>query len=250
MCEKSSTIRVTATDVSNEKSSPLSADPLQNRCKMSSCEDHHRLDPDLIDFAMASPDIPKSPLAAALQTEYSDNLLDSELPALEQKLQTAKDNRIMNSVNNTTVDVEDILISLDDEIATVSKPNNGHSTLQRSSSEILLDLCHRIEDRKLNRSVSCDNLEAMIILKELDEVLNASLTEERYGEDVVPDAEVIDEGVDEDEIKQCLMELDNYLEGIVIGDDSFKDIEDFDCQNNEDVSPGCSKDVSFKIQYY
>ncbi|GJQ74572.1 hypothetical protein Trydic_g21433 [Trypoxylus dichotomus] len=209
---------------------------------MASNED--QLDSDLIDFDIGSPDIPTGPLSSTIQLEDSDNLLDSELPVLEQKLQTAKDVRITNSVNKT-VDVEDILISLDDEV-TPSTTYAGHFSLQRSNSEILLDLCPKMDDEKLYRSVSCDNLEAMVVLKELDELLNASLNA-YCGEDVPDGVATNAEGneedsIDEKAIEECLMDLDNYLEEFDVGERSVKcDSEDDRSQSDEDAVPGCSK---------
>ncbi|KAK9736610.1 Sodium:neurotransmitter symporter family [Popillia japonica] len=187
---------------------------------MSSNED--QLDSDLIDFDIGSPDIPTSPLSTTIQLEDSDNLLDSELPVLEQKLQTAKDIKVTRCAN-VTVDVEDILISLDDEV-TPTSAFIGHLPLQRSNSEILLDLCPRMDEDKLCRSVSCDNLEALVVLKELDAVLNASLTE-HYGDDVV-DGPVLN---------------DNYLEEFDVSDDCIKDSDGEGVQNDKDVVPGCMK---------
>lgn len=208
---------------------------------MSSNED--QLDSDLIDFDIGSPDIPTSPLSTTIQLEDSDNLLDSELPVLEQKLQTAKDIKVTRCAN-VTVDVEDILISLDDEV-TPTSAFIGHLPLQRSNSEILLDLCPRMDEDKLCRSVSCDNLEALVVLKELDAVLNASLTE-HYGDDVV-DGPVLngedndDDSIDVIAIKECLMDLDNYLEEFDVSDDCIKDSDGEGVQNDKDVVPGCMK---------
>lgn len=177
-------------------------------------------DTDLIDFQVGSPDLPRAVLSNdhPIDENEPDNLIDSELPILEMKLQNAKE--IAPRPYNT-IDVEDILISIDDddeededevdgveELAETSL-GLGEEELSRASrrdSEILMELC---SGDSLSRSSSIDNLEALDILLKLDEILNDTLREcDRFLNG--PSSEGGSEG-NEESIEDCLLELDNYL---------------------------------------
>ncbi|KAJ8910746.1 hypothetical protein NQ315_017203 [Exocentrus adspersus] len=131
-------------------------------------------DYDLIDLHVRSPVLPRASPNFETYTETSDNLIDTELPVLEQKLQTA--NLVIPVVDSrrTSVDVEDILITIDDdEVDAPVKINTDH----------FLDLCQS------------DNLEALDVLRSLDNVLD-------------------EENDDEEDIEDCLKDLDNYLRAL------------------------------------
>lgn len=167
---------------------------------------------DLIDLEEAAAVLPNiNPLPVQ---HDSDNLLDSELPVLEQKLKSSSCVSLLDChlpKNPNPVDVEDILITLDDNPAPeyVDNPTpdiacsvSVISELKRSSSAVLLELGY-VDDSSLKRSLSCDNLEALNVLKELDDVLNASL----------------EPSADEQAYNTVLLDLDKYLDGID-GEDS------------------------------
>lgn len=157
---------------------------------------------DLIDFAVGSPDLPTSPLSSTL-TEVSDHLLDSELPLLEQRLQTTKDFPISNA-SNETVDIEDILITIDDDSDDVTVHNsNVYNIEQRRNSEILLG-------SKDETDTCADETEVLSVLQELDQVLEESLERANLESSEEGD-EFKEEDVDEEMVRQYLMELDNYL---------------------------------------
>lgn len=127
--------------------------------------------------------------------EISDTLIDSELPVLEQKLQTLSACQGVDTGQRNVVDVEDILITIDDDV--VDAPLNRSNSLRRSKSDIELHVWKNLSDK----SWSCDNLEALNVLKNLDDILNASLAET---------SNIIISG-QEETIEECLLDLDNYL---------------------------------------
>lgn len=179
-------------------------------------------DTDLIDFHVGSPDLPRAVLSHdhPIDDNETDNLIDSELPILEMKLQNA--NEVAPRPCNT-IDVEDILISIDDdddddededevdgvEELVESSLGLGEERLPRVSrrdSEILMELC---SGESLSRSSSIDNLEALDILLKLDEILNDTLREcDRFLNG--PNSDGSSE-TNEESIEDCLLELDNYL---------------------------------------
>lgn len=167
---------------------------------------------DLIDLHVRSPILPRALPNFQTYTEASDNLIDTELPILEQKLQTA--NQIVTPTvdsRRTSVDVEDILITIDDD--EVDAP-------QRISDNFL-DLC----DVGL-----IDNLEALNVLRNLDDILNASLQESNVTLD--ENGEVMQE-----DIENCLKDLDNYLRTL---DGSSS--EDCSYSSNDSTSSVCIDD--------
>ncbi|KYB29348.1 sodium-dependent transporter bedraggled isoform X1 [Tribolium castaneum] len=155
---------------------------------------------DLID--LGSPVLPRiPPFPSQTPEEISDNLLDSELPVLEQKLQTsAKSNA--TEVRRHSIDVEDILITIDDDS---ERPLSRFGSVRRSHSEALL---HQPRNH-LDKSWSCDNLEALTILQNLDEVLNASLLESDH---ILNDQDSVTDDQTQETIEACLLDLDNYLQ--------------------------------------
>lgn len=135
----------------------------------------------------------------------SDNLLDSELPVLEEKLKTssfASLTEIGAPLTKNAVDVEDILITLDDDCQ--SPETFRERTIQRSHSAALLELNE--PKTEMIRCISCENLEALDVLMKLDDILNATL-EECDGSAEEPDEQVYDS------ISDCLLDLDLYLDG-------------------------------------
>lgn len=101
---------------------------------------------DLIDFHIKSPVLPRTITNFEISTETSDNLIDSELPVLEKKLQATDSYSSNLPDHKNTVDIEDILIALDDE-----------------------------NDATLTNNTIDNNVELLDILKNLDDVLNACL---------------------------------------------------------------------------
>lgn len=111
---------------------------------------------DLIDFDIKSPIFSRACTSFISNTETSDNLLDTELPVLEQKLQATDNFPSTFTDLQPSVDIEDILISLDDEEDYVSKAKAS------------------VEPQE---NVLENNIEILDVLNNLDEVLNACLKE-------------------------------------------------------------------------
>lgn len=151
---------------------------------------------DLIDLHVGSPILPRAGPSIPEPADFFDNLIDSELPVLEEKLQKTSN---VSEIPNNTVDIEDILISLDDE---EELPQRNHP-IRRSISEEFLS---RIQNTpQLDKSWSCDHLEALTILKSLDDLLNAQETREESSNQ---------------DIEACLLDLDNYLQAFESFDSS------------------------------
>nr|XP_023022300.1 uncharacterized protein LOC111510609 [Leptinotarsa decemlineata] len=128
---------------------------------------------DLIDFHVRSPILPRA--STASQPETSDHLLDTELPVLEEKLQTAA--YIAPSVSRRpSVDIEDILISIDDDYDLVDAPQQ--------------------ED---------NNSEALPVLHSLDDGLDTSLNNPPTSDGSTQAQQ---------DIEDCLLDLDNYLKSL------------------------------------
>ncbi|RZC33826.1 hypothetical protein BDFB_002643 [Asbolus verrucosus] len=153
---------------------------------------------DLIDLHVGSPVLPRISPGTSQSTfeEIHDNLIDSELPVLEQKLQISANSTTSNETRRSSVDVEDILITIDDDCDV-----SFAKSVRRSHSEVFLGQ----PKSHIDKSWSCDNLEALNVLQNLDEVLNASLLESD---------KILDAKTDEDQqsIEACLLDLDNYLQ--------------------------------------
>lgn len=198
---------------------------------------------DLIDLHVGSPVLPRiSPVVAVDDNASTDNLIDTELPILEQKLQTASCSRT-NDSRRTSVDIEDILITIEDDDDDDDTNASNFKPIQRSNSEeILLDLCYSEEHTNLCKSLSYDNLEALIVLKNLDDVLNATLIESNKilnDDDDVVDGDVSlnnvpDEHPSTETVEECLLDLDNYL----------KTLDSSGCEDNsiESNSSICNDD--------
>lgn len=103
---------------------------------------------DLIDFHHNSPVLPRTSPPFESTIETSDNLIDSELPVLEKKLLETNKLSSARSDSRNSVDIEDILITLDDEIDGIQQVH-----------------------------VYDNNSEFLDVLKNLDDVLNACLVE-------------------------------------------------------------------------
>ncbi|KAG5900530.1 hypothetical protein JTB14_022837 [Gonioctena quinquepunctata] len=135
---------------------------------------------DLIDLHVRSPILPRASQSESC-TETSDHLLDTELPVLEEKLQTAAFQLPATDSRRPSVDIEDILISIDDDYDIVDAP--------QQVGEI------------------SDNAEALSVLKSLDDALDASLVD-------VDNAASEDSNEAQLDIEDCLQELDNYLKSL------------------------------------
>lgn len=112
---------------------------------------------DLIDFHIKSPVLPRATPSFETNSDTCENLIDTELPILEKKLQAAESFSSPASDHRTTVDIEDILIALDDE----SDCDASNDKRNDVSNRIVVD----------------NNVELLDILKNLDDVLNACLVE-------------------------------------------------------------------------
>ncbi|XP_060523939.1 sodium-dependent transporter bedraggled isoform X2 [Cylas formicarius] len=143
---------------------------------------------DLIDFRVDSPVLPRTASLSDVTVD-TDNLIDTDLPVFERKLQTAS--AVAELPRKPPVGVEDILISIED------------ADVDCVSEEFL--------------NLSQDE-EALQVLKNLDALLDETLTDECDAQRV---------------IDECLQDLDNYLR--TIEDDSDGEsavgsptVEDFD----------------------
>lgn len=179
-------------------------------------------DNDLINLHDGSPILTARslPLETHLENEDTGNLIDSELPVLEKTLKTAQNIPISDS-RRTSVDIEDILITIDDEV----QSTNGDVVDGESNA---------------NEGERCDNLEALIILQNLDDILNACLSDCNENETDVDD--VITNNLNDstqETIEDCLKDLDNYLKAL----DS-SGCDDFS-ENNIDDQPSTSTTSSF-----
>lgn len=215
---------------------------------MSKCnDDGENPDEDLIDFEIGSPELPTSETTLTrgeiIDEVSNDNLLDSELPILEIKLQNAPPQN--DTKSNSSVDVEDILISIDEDVIdgvnqtdgfinefshidvlNLNNTNDGECVVENeerdgssssgtlSNTEILMELC---SGSCLDNTNSFDYDEALAILMKLDEILNDTLREcnrflngSETGSDISYD--------NEESIEDCLMDLDNYLNELETSD--------------------------------
>lgn len=114
-------------------------------------------DIDLIDFNKNSPVLSRASPTFEIFAHTSDNLIDSELPVLEKKLQATNSFAPPPTCYISTVDIEDILIALDDEDQIKS--------------------CSQNRNDRLIYSISDNHVELLDILDNLDEVLDACLEE-------------------------------------------------------------------------
>lgn len=112
-------------------------------------------DVDLIDFNKNSPVLSRASPTFEFFAHTSDNLIDSELPVLERKLQTTDSFVPPPTCSISTVDIEDILIALDDEDQ--------------------IETCRQKRNDRNLYTTSDNHVELLDILDNLDEVLNACL---------------------------------------------------------------------------
>lgn len=149
---------------------------------------------DLIDFHVGAPE-PPSPSEPPFSCE-SESLIDTELPAFEQKLLTHSSAACQHSLRSS-IDVEDILIDFEDCFE--------RDSLDGEAVEVddFLPVCEGVEDEA---TLPVDNFEALLVLKNLDDLLNATLDESLDSNGNVDD--------DAQSVEECLEDLDNYLQAI------------------------------------
>lgn len=185
---------------------------------------------DLIDFHVGPTVLPTT--SETNTTFESDNLIDTELPVFEQKLLTQSTN-LSSSSRRDSVDVEDILIKID------SDEEYERDSLDGEEVECgdFLDVCDPDET-----SLPVDNFEALLVLKNLDDLLNATLAQ---SDDIVNGN--VPGQLDDDTqyvIEECLGELDNYLEAI---DDNFDSYSNSSESYTEPSLEVCTNSV-FKLR--
>ncbi|ENN72158.1 hypothetical protein D910_08469 [Dendroctonus ponderosae] len=150
---------------------------------------------DLIDFHVGAPEPP-----GASEPPFScesESLIDTDLPVFEQKLLTHS-SAACPHLRKNSIDVEDILIDFDDCF--------DKDSLDGEAVEVddFLPVCEGVEDEAATLPV--DNFEALLVLKNLDDLLNATLDESLDSNGNVDD--------DAQSIEECLEDLDNYLQAI------------------------------------
>ncbi|XP_056631200.1 sodium-dependent transporter bedraggled isoform X2 [Diorhabda sublineata] len=169
-----------------------------NNATMSTETNTHETD--LIDLNVGSPILPRASSISTSEawSEESDNLLDTELPVLEEKLQTASQLSTPKIISRRpSIDIEDILVDIDDTY----------------------DIINGLEDNEEFLRI-CDNIEALNVLKNLDDVLD-----EEDNNSEVSSVQV------QQDIEDCLEDLDNYL----------KTLEDSSSED-ECYSSNCTED--------
>lgn len=168
---------------------------------------------DLIDFRVGSPQLPRAASSSQQSPsppEVEETLIDTDLPVLEQKLQTAPCPKTADT--ERTVDLEDILITIDedefssdcDDQTNSCDSGTGDVGLTRSNSEILLDMC----------GTNIESEEAINVLMKLDEILNETMRNSNEGLDTpdsFPVTQAIGDGTQSISVESCLMDLDDYL---------------------------------------
>lgn len=178
---------------------------------------HSETHVDLIDFHVGSPVLPRRSSISEIQFGYeTESLIDTELPVFEKKLQT-QSSTINSQSRRTSIDVEDILINIDsDEFERDSLDGEEVETGD------FLNVCEgvTVDNGNADGTLPVDNFEALLVLKNLDDLLNATLEE---SEDVT-NGNSKDNGSNEESeeldddtqyiIEECLGDLDNYLQAI------------------------------------
>ncbi|XP_018331039.1 uncharacterized protein LOC108740985 [Agrilus planipennis] len=138
----------------------------------SSDKESFEMEDNLIDLNVTSPQFPRCTKFYAVSSQDSDNLMDTDLPVLEHKLQKTLEPP-SGSPTGEIVNVEDILISLegsDNSSCAASKDKQG---LEKDRGDILMEILTATDEETSPISpVSC---EALNILSKLDEILNESL---------------------------------------------------------------------------
>lgn len=202
-------------------------------------------DGDLIDLHVRSPILPRIPSTGLIENS-PESLLDSELPVFAEKLQTTSTFEVPLEINrNNCVDVEEILISIDDDNDEMDGGDeitkDNPQGLARSNSAILLELCQE-ENENRPLSVSLENLEALDVLMKLDEILNETLEKSNTILDNCDPCssngqqqqlDYVSDEIDKQSIDDCLEDLDNYLRAFdTSGSDYYPDFssESFPCK--------------------
>lgn len=191
---------------------------------MSSPLDNTDIHIDLIDFHVGSPVISNPPNPPPIDNlhQVSDSLIDTELPIFEQKLQSATSSSVSCHSRRPSIDVEDILIDID------SDEYDRDSIDGEEVEKDFLDLCQGGENGNDATSLPVDNFEALLVLKNLDDLLNATLEESENALDTNRNPVEDDDGSDEQSeriIVDCLEDLDNYLRAI----------DDYDSESGDSV---------------
>ncbi|KAL3277126.1 hypothetical protein HHI36_012482 [Cryptolaemus montrouzieri] len=215
---------------------------------------------DLINFNANSP----SPSLTTVHDEVdcdnaSDNLLDTELPELEQKLQTTNHLPTTSHSRTNSVDIEDILISIDDDYSPQTSTNDSRSEPYAftsheysrseeydSSEEIALQELRSEDDSIENSqlSLSSENIEAIRVLESLDEILNSHLQEN--------ESTISEQGCDcidvvtQQTIEECLSELDEFLRDLDSSYESDGGVVD-DGGDTQHYDEGCSRKGAINI---
>ncbi|KAK9874553.1 hypothetical protein WA026_005390 [Henosepilachna vigintioctopunctata] len=166
---------------------------------------------DLINFNVKSPSpVPNSSRHGTVFC-ISDNLLDTELIELEQKLQSSSNLPIASHSRKPSVDIEDILISIDDSYEPSAPPEEDDESF---SEEVALSKTSSDGDSDSivshGKSPLGEDIEAIRILDTLDDILNAHIHEASENNISANGCDCID-GVTQQSIEECLSELDNYL---------------------------------------
>lgn len=169
---------------------------------------------DLIDFHVNSLElaIPIS-TSSHSSTDTEENLIDTDLPVLEQKLQTV--NGTLSKGSNDAgraVDLEDILITIDDtcipQESSESENEIGGGARIQNNNELLFDVC-------VSSKHNATNEEVIDVLMKLDEVLDETLNKSgKYNECNDLDSPVSQDTSDvatSISVESCLRDLDNYL---------------------------------------
>ncbi|KAF5295940.1 hypothetical protein FQA39_LY12712 [Lamprigera yunnana] len=162
-------------------------------------------DGDLIDLNVHSPVLPRSSFQHVFESS-TESLLDTELPVLEEKLQTSQHCKL-DMVKNSCVDIEDILITIDDDDDDdVSRGENKIIQPQfRIHNAEVLELCN-------DNIMELENFEVFEVLTKLDEILNETLEESNN---------TLSENLEDNRydsqnetVEDCLEDLDNYLKAL------------------------------------
>lgn len=193
---------------------------------------------DLINFnATTTPSIVSCQVTDLDFDNVSDNLLDTELPDFEQKLQTSSQVSATHS-RSSSVDIEDILISIDDDYDLPPRPGPSKEPYHFFEEILLQDLGPYGGPQE--EELENENVEAFRVLDSLDEILNAHLQEEDE-EECEHSCDCFD-SVTQQSIEECLSELDDYLKGL---DSSLESDEDYE---EDVVDRNCDSANSFKVR--
>ncbi|KAF5301494.1 hypothetical protein FQR65_LT08797 [Abscondita terminalis] len=153
-------------------------------------------DRDLIDLNASSPVLPRSSVRNDFESS-TESLLDSELSVLEEKLQKSQGIGA-ETVINRYVDIEDILITIDDEDNNVV---SGSAEAQLEINNTTLNGLNNDDFAELH------NLEVYAVLTKLDEILSETLEDPNF-------SEARDNESQNETVEDCLEDLDNYLKAL------------------------------------